>query len=61
VVNLSVIEVSVGRNVADTGMRGVTLEVSVPMRNMWHVLEMISVIARGNVGVFVAGQRSEHN
>jgi hypothetical protein len=31
---LSVIKVSVGRNVADIGMRGVTLEVPVVMRNM---------------------------
>lgn len=60
-VNLSVVKVSVGRNVADTGTRGVTLEVSAPTRNMWRVLEMISVMARGNVEVFVAGQGSKHN
>jgi hypothetical protein len=61
VVNLAVTKVFAGRNVADIGTRGVTLEVSVMMRNMSNVPEMISVTARGNVGGFVAGQRSEHN
>jgi hypothetical protein len=61
VVNLIVIKVSVGKNVVDTGMHGVTLEVSLMMRNMCIVPEMISVMAHGSVRGFVDGQKSECN
>lgn len=61
VVNLIVIKVSVGKNVVDTGMHGVTLEVSLMVRNMRSVLEMSSVMAHGSVSRFVDGQKSEYN
>ena len=56
-VNLSVITVFAGNNVADTGMLGVMLEVSVMLRNMWAVPVIISAMVRGNVKGFAAVHR----
>jgi hypothetical protein len=61
VVNLIVMKVSVGKNVADTGIHGVTLEVSPMMRDMCTVPEMINVMAHGSVRGFVDGHKSEYN